>query len=165
MRRLFVLLFSLVIFSNVVGAEPMDLDIRNKVVSLFVHTDQREWKALKDVFANKVLLDYSSFTQNPAAELTPDQIITAWSGFLPGFSSTQHHISNMLVERSGSTAKVFCYGSASHCLPNDSGNNVWLVVGTYDFELIESTSGWKISAMTFNFKYQDGNTDLPKLIQ
>jgi hypothetical protein len=60
-------------------------------------------------------------------------------------------------------ATVFCYGTATHYLPNDSGQNLWTVVGTYDFHLTRQGANWKVDAMTFHFKYQDGNLGLPDL--
>lgn len=139
--------------------------VQDQVTNLFVYTDQHQWEKLKGVFAETVLLDYSSFTGQAAAELTPDQIIGAWSGFLPGFKSTHHQIGNVLVKINGEKASVFVYGTASHYFPNDVVEDLWLVVGSYDFELVKNGDTWKVSSMTFNFKYQDGNTDLPKLIQ
>ncbi len=161
-----VLFFVLIaLFSiNSFGDHTMDQDIESSVINLFVHTDQREWDQLKKVFADKVVLDYSSFNRQPAAELTPEQIVSAWSGFLPKFQSTHHQLGNLLVKRSANKAQVFCYGTASHYFPNESGGNVWIVVGTYAVELIQLRGSWKVSSMKFNFKYQDGNTDLPKLI-
>ncbi|MCG8339014.1 MAG: nuclear transport factor 2 family protein [Proteobacteria bacterium] len=162
-----VLFFVLIVFFSInsFAGQPIDREIESSVVKLFLHSDEREWDQLKRVFAGKVVLDYSSFTQQPAAELTPDQIVSAWSGFLPGFKSTHHQLGNFITEISGNKAQVFCYGTATHFLPNESGRNVWTVVGTYDFKLIRTSGGWKVSSMTFNFKYQDGNTDLPTLIK
>jgi len=58
-------------------------------------------------------------------------------------------------------AKVFCYGTATHYLSNESKNNIWTVVGSYDFELKSIRNSWRITKMKFNLKYVDGNTDLP----
>lgn len=130
------------------------------VTQLFISTDENNWKGVEETFAPKVNLDYSSMNGNPAVELTPAEITTAWSGVLPGFESTHHQIGNFVSNIHANSASVFCYGTATHFLP-DSEGNVWIVVGTYDFELIKNDNGnWKISSMKFNFKYQDGNTSL-----
>ena len=39
---------------------------------------------------------------------------------------------------------------------------IWTVVGSYNFELKKDNNVWQIVKMKFNFKYQDGNTDLPQ---
>ena len=135
----------------------------NEVVTqLFVATDQGAWNDVKATFNSKVLLDYSSMTGNPSTELTPDQIITAWQGILPGFDATHHQLGNFLTKLDGDKANVFCYGTATHYLVDDNGN-LWTVVGSYDFELVkDAKENWKISVMRFNFKYQDGNLELPQ---
>lgn len=132
------------------------------VVGLFMATDERNWDQVKGSFNAQVTLDYSSMNGNPASELTPDQIVDAWKGILPGFESTHHQIGNIMTSVTGDKAHVFCYGTASHYLQDDGGN-LWTVVGTYDFELIKNQAGmWKIDAMKFNFKFQSGNTSLPQ---
>ena len=61
----------------------------------------------------------------------------------------------------GDKAAVFCYGTATHYLEDESGN-LWTVVGSYDFELTSNDGQWTIDVMKFNFKYQYGNTFLPE---
>jgi hypothetical protein len=56
-------------------------------------------------------------------------------------------------------------GTASHFLANSSGRNLWLVVGSYDVDLILVDDLWQIRAFRFNLKFIDGNTDLPALAQ
>lgn len=165
MNSRLILLFVIFLSLNKIGAQSMNIDLQAQITKLFVYTDQQEWEKLKNIFAEKVLLDYSSFTGAPAAELTSDEIIQAWSGFLPGFEATHHQVGNYLIESNVNTARVFCYGMATHYLPNDSGKNVWIVVGSYDFDLVKTETGWQVNAMKFNFKYQDGNTELPQLMQ
>lgn len=131
------------------------------VIQLFVASDQRNWEQVETIFGEKVTLDYSSMNGNPAAELTPNQITTAWKGILPGFESTHHQLGNFITEIKEDTAKVFCYGTATHYLPDENGN-IWTVVGSYNFDLKNVNDQWKVTSMKFNFKYQDGNTSLPE---
>ncbi|WP_020528862.1 nuclear transport factor 2 family protein [Flexithrix dorotheae] len=133
------------------------------ITKLFVATDQQSWSEVESFFNENVSLDYSSMNGNPAKNLTPQEITTAWKSILPGFEYTHHQLGNFIVEAGEHKASVFCYGTASHYLENKEGN-VWQVVGSYDFELIKlETDAWKITEMKFNFKYQDGNTSLPDL--
>ncbi len=165
MRNIVICLFWGLILLSRLDAQPMAEKIKEQITKLFVYTDEQKWDNVRTLFADEVLLDYSSFTGIEAAVMTPGQLIDGWSGFLPGFAATHHQVSNYLVDRDDKRARLTCYGTASHYLPNESGKNVWIVVGTYDFGLLETEAGWKINKMIFNFKYQDGNTDLPKLIQ
>ncbi|MEM9328465.1 MAG: nuclear transport factor 2 family protein [Bacteroidota bacterium] len=137
-------------------------DPQHTVTGLFIATDQQDWDQVSSSFHAQVRLDYSSMNGNPAATLTPEEIITAWKGILPGFEHTHHQLGNMTSHVKGDSATVFCYGTASHYLGHEAGN-LWIVVGTYDFQLVRIDDGnWKIASMTFDFKYQDGNTSLPE---
>ncbi len=71
----------------------------------------------------------------------------------------QHQIGNFLSEINSNQASLSCYGTATHFLENENGN-VWTVIGSYDFNLEKISDQWKVSAMKFNFKYQDGNLKL-----
>lgn len=137
--------------------------IIESVTSIFTATDNRDWATIENAFAPKVLLDYSSLSGSPAATLTPAEIITAWKSVLPGFTHTHHQMGNFKVVQQGKEATVTCYGTASHYLPNSSKQNLWTVVGSYDFHLVQTGAQWKTDKMVLHFKYQDGNTTLPSL--
>jgi len=158
MKSAITLLIAL--FSFNLGAKEME-DPIDLVTNLFISTDQGNWDELKEIFDSQVNLDYSSMTGNPAAILTADEIIASWRSILPGFESTHHQMGNMLSKIEGEEARVFCYGTASHYL-NDELGNLWVVVGSYDFDLSKDENNkWKVKSMKFNFKYQDGNLSLP----
>lgn len=133
--------------------------IQQAISQLFVRTDNRDWAGVESQFADKVMLDYSSMSGSPAAELTPQEITGAWKTVLPGFDHTHHQIGNFIIDQNGDHAHAFCYGTATHYLEDEAGN-VWTVVGSYDFDLSKIDGSWKVTAMTFNYKYQDGNTSL-----
>lgn len=158
MQKLSFILF--IIFSINLNAQNMS-EIQNTVTKLFVATDQQDWETLEKCFAKEVILDYASMTGNPAVTLAPKAIIESWQGVLPGFEHTHHQLGNFLVKVENGKASVFCYGTATHYLTNDSGN-IWAVVGTYDFDLVKDAENWTITKMKFNFKYQSGNTALPQ---
>jgi len=158
MRTKIILLFSII--SLTVNAQRMET-INETVANLFIATDNRDWPKVEAIFADNVELDYSSMTGNPAIILTPKQITDGWKTILPGFTYTHHQIGNIVTKVEQAKAEVFCYGTATHYLA-DSAGNVWTVIGTYNFELQKTDEIWKISKMKFNFKFQDGNVDLPK---
>lgn len=137
--------------------------ITETVTNIFIGADERDWDLIATAFDNKVLLDYSSLTGNPAAILPAADIIASWKAIFPGFKNTHHQVGNFKVIQKDKEATVFCYGTATHYLPNDSKNDLWTVVGTYDFHLVYKNGQWKTDRMQFNFKYQDGNTGLPQL--
>lgn len=137
--------------------------ITETVTNIFVGADERDWALIEAAFDSKVLLDYSSLSGNPAATLPTGDIIASWKAIFPGFKNTHHQIGNFKITHDDKEANVFCYGTATHYLPNDSRQDLWTVVGTYNFHLVYKKGQWKADRMQFNFKYQDGNTNLPQL--
>lgn len=80
--------------------------IINIVDNIGKYADEHNWIELKNLFASKVLLDYSSFTNEKPTIVTPDEIITSWSGFLPGFEITQHKNKNHIIKKNGNSYNV-----------------------------------------------------------
>lgn len=131
----------------------------------FISFDNRDWESVHQLFSDTVELDYTSMAGGQPALLSPVQITDSWKSILPGFDNTHHQLGNYQVETDGGFAKVFCYGTASHYLANESGKNLWTVVGSYDLELKNTGIAWQITKMKFNLKYIDGNSGLPAMAQ
>jgi hypothetical protein len=149
-------------FSVTLNAQNMEIIAVNQMLTkLYIATDNKDWEGLEAIFADKVLLDYSSFGAGEPVILTPQQIIGSWKGMLPGFKFTHHQLGNFITKVNGNKAEVFCYGTATHYLEHNEGN-IWTVVGSYNLELKKEKEIWKVNSMKFNFKYQDGNTKLPE---
>ena len=139
--------------------------IQEVVTAIFVSSDERNWAAVENAFAPKVLLDYTSMAGGDPATLTPHQITDSWKSVLPGFQHTHHMISNFEIEVEGTEATVSHYGNAQHYLNVENGEDLWSVVGTYGHHLVLTEKGWKVDRMTFNLKYMKGNMDLPRIAQ
>jgi len=75
-----------------------------------------------------------------------------------------HQAGNFRVTVHDDTADAFCYGMASHYLPNPSGRNTRVFVGSYDFGLRRQDARWRIDRFRFNLKYVDGNLELEKSV-
>jgi len=135
----------------------MKEQIIETVTRLFAGADERDWDKIKNTFAENVELDYSSMTGNPTSIVPAEGIITAWRGFLPGFDKTHHQLADFYVMQNGSAALVHYYGKADHFI----GDDLWIVEGTYDTELIETHGKWVITKHKLNLIKQDGNMDLP----
>ena len=139
--------------------------IEMAVNKLFISVDNRDWDNVKLIFSDTVLLDYTSMAGGQPSTLKSSQIIDSWKGILPGFDKTHHQLGNFIIETDSDASKVFCYGIATHYLANESKENIWTVVGSYDLELKIINNTWRITKMKFNLKYIDGNNDLPKMAQ
>jgi len=140
-------------------------EIIETVNRLFLAVDERDWDSLKLFMNDMICLDYSSMTGEKAGHISLNRIVESWKCMLPGFDATHHQLGNYRVETDTDFAKVFCYGTASHYLKNESGHNLWVVAGTYEFELRSNYGSWRITKMKFNLKFIDGNMDLPKMAE
>jgi hypothetical protein len=129
---------------------------------LFIGTDNRDWPLVKSCFASDVLFDMSSLGAGGPKRMTPAEIVAVWDAGLRPLKAVHHQAGNYLVRVSGTTAKAFCYGIASHYLPNPSGRNTRTFVGSYDFDLVKQAGRWMVSMFKFNLKYIDGNPYLER---
>ena len=50
--------------------------------------------------------------------LTPQQIVTSWEKGLKPLKAIHHQTGNYIISINQNEAEVFCYGTASHYLPN-----------------------------------------------
>ncbi len=79
---------------------------------------------------------------------------------LKALAAVRHQAGNYQVSIKGDEADMFCYGIAYHYLPNPTGQNTRIFVGSYNLHLVRSDAGWKIDRFKFNLKFIDGNKDL-----
>lgn len=133
------------------------IDVLNR---LFISTDNRDWEAVRSCFAPEVLFDMTSMAGGEPSRLTPQQITAAWEQGLSHLEAIHHQVGNYVVTIQDDEADAFCYGIASHYLPNKTGQNTRTFVGSYDFHLVRTGEAWQIDAFKFNLKYVDGNADL-----
>lgn len=127
---------------------------------LFIGTDNRDWSLVKSCFAPRVLFDMSSVGAGPPSHRTPDEIAGAWETGLEHLKAIHHQAGNHIVRVDGDRAEAFCYGIATHYLPNRTNANTRTFVGSYDFELERVLDRWVITKFRFNLKYIDGNPNL-----
>ncbi|QUS57163.1 nuclear transport factor 2 family protein [Pseudovibrio brasiliensis] len=139
--------------------------IQNRVSRFFIDVDDRNWESVEGVMTSRVHLDYSSFGAGEPVDLTPAEITTAWKELLPGFDQTHHQVSNPLIESKEQKANVKVHATATHFIDGAEGGDLWVVYGTYNIALVHEGGTWKISRIQFNFKFQDGNMDLPVIAQ
>lgn len=137
----------------------MENKITNQIKTLFAGVDERNWGVVEATMAESVLLDYSSFSGNPATQLTPVQITESWAAFLPGFDRTHHHLSNFRLIIEKDLATVTFDGKADHVMDDE----VWTVTGNYHIALKHRDDRWFITSFTFHFEEQSGNPDLPAM--
>lgn len=139
------------------------LAAEDRVVRMFVATDERDWPTLEGCFTDPFTLDMTSMVGGAPASMTPRQVAEAWAeGFKP-LDHVHHQVGNFQTVVDGDTATVRCYGVALHHRAKvAAGQRSRMFVGTYELQLVDSAGGWMINALTFKLKFIDGNLELEK---
>jgi len=135
-------------------------EVVDVVTRLFLATDARDWTGVEACFEDEVLFDMSSMGAGPAARVPARSIVEGWEAGLRSIREVHHQTGNHLVRIDVNRATAFCYGVAFHHLPNRSGRNTRIFVGSYDFELQKREGEWRIAAFRFRLKFRDGDLDL-----
>ena len=135
-------------------------DVKEVVNRLFISTDNRDWDAVKEVFASEVLFDMTSMMGGEPVTMTAADIVAAWDKGLKPLKAIHHQTGNYIIDVNQNKADVFCYGIASHYLPNKTDRNTRIFVGSYKFHLLKNGENWQIDQFKFNLKYIDGNPNL-----
>ncbi|THB75531.1 MAG: nuclear transport factor 2 family protein [Desulfobacteraceae bacterium] len=134
--------------------------VKETITLLFISTDNRDWHKVKDLFAPEVRFDMTSLAGGEPVTLKPGDIVDAWDKGLKPIKAIHHQAGNFLITFDDGGATAFCYGIASHYLPNKTHMNTRTFVGSYDFHLVRINGKWKIDQFKFNLKYLDGNLNL-----
>lgn len=138
-------------------------DVAKTINTLFIETDNRNWGAVRATFADTALFDMTSMVGGQPVRLSSQNIVDAWDQELKPLQAIHHQTGNSIVTVNGLEAEAFCYGIASHNLPNANNQNTRTFVGSYDFHLLKQGQSWKIDGFRFNSKYIDGNKELTGL--
>jgi hypothetical protein len=139
------------------------LDVIEACTRMAWHADQRDWAALRDVFANEVRLDYTSLQGGEPATVSRDELVASWAGLLGKLQATQHLLTNHLVAVSGNEASCTAAFQATHLLPNAHGDPIWTLGGSYRFQLVRDGATWRISALTMTATWASGNQQIMSL--
>ena len=135
------------------------IDVINQ---LFIQTDNRNWLIVEKCFATQVQMDMSSLSGREPEMLTPQEITARWEEGFRDLKAIHHQVGNFVVDVHGDDhAHAFCYGTAFHYKPLESGRNTRTFVGSYEFNLERGIDDvWRITSFWFDCKFVDGNTDL-----
>lgn len=124
--------------------------------------DALDWTTVRQCLADEVRTDYAELSGEPAATVTGDALVEQWQGLLPGFDATQHLTGPVLVEArpEGDGRRLQTHVRGFHHWAGDDGGT-WGVHGHYVADVQETDGDWRISALTLQVFYVDGDTGLP----
>lgn len=119
--------------------------------------DTRDWALHRSIFTDTITMDFSSYSDTPAATLSADDWVTGLKPLFTGLDATQHVMTNPLVDVDGDTARLRMYMQAEHFLNDGAGTPDFAIGGYYDDRLERTADGWRINAVTLNVFWSRGN--------
>lgn len=138
-------------------------DIQETILKYAWGIDNRDWDLFRSIFADEVVMDFSSYNGNPAAKMSGDDWVAGCQRMLPGFDATQHVLTNFMIEVEGDEATAIVYMKAEHFIANALGDNSHTLGGHYVHQLKRCAVGWKIHATTLNVTWSRGNRQVYEL--
>ena len=115
--------------------------------------DTQRWSLFDRIFTPDVEADFSA----SAHWRDREKFKSDFAVFHGPFDSTQHAMTNHLVNVTGDTAHAFTYGTWRLIRKGLEGGDFWEGTGWYDDDLVRSASGWLIKRRTCRVVWWGGN--------
>lgn len=125
--------------------------------------DQRQWDLYRSIFADQIMLDFSSWSGQPEAPMPADDWVAGVRATLEPFDATQHVLTNFSVELDGDRATCTCYMAAHHHLVTGELREMHSIGGYYVHELRRSGNGWLIHRTQLTVTWEMGDRGLFEL--
>lgn len=143
-------------------ADMSDQAAINLVVNrLFSATDAKAWDTVGSLFTEEIDVDFSSLGAEPA-RIPSANLVAGWEQGLHAQKESHHMTSNHIIAYTGDdSAVVTAQGYAYNRLLEPAGAGFWEVWGVYTLPLTRNDDGWKLTGITFNAKYSQGDATVP----
>lgn len=125
--------------------------------------DTKDWALLRSIFTDEITMDFFDYSGGPAVTLKADDWIENVKILMTGLDSTQHVMTNPIVDVDGDTATCRMYMKAEHFLQNPQGSFDYAIGGYYIDKLVRLDGRWMINAVTLKLFWQRGNRNIMNL--
>lgn len=122
--------------------------------------DTRNWTLYRSIFSDQVDFDFSTYHGRPAVRMHADDLVASAAQLFAGFSSTQHTMSNPIVDIDGDKARCTMYIQAAHSVEPDPDAAWFIMGGHYEDTLERSTSGWVLTGVTMKLRWTRGDKSI-----
>ncbi len=126
--------------------------------------DAKDWALARSLFTDQIDVDFTSLVGGEPATIAADDLIAGWSANLTAEKESFHLRGNHRITFTGAdTALMLSHGYAWNrmergALPENGGNPLWEVWGTYVHGFARVDGAWKINAMTFTATAERGSS-------
>jgi hypothetical protein len=124
--------------------------------------DTRDWALHRSVFCDVIEMDFSSYDSHPGSRMTADEWVARIRPLFKGLAASQHSMSNPRVIVDGDTAVQVMYMQAEHLLEHQDPNSWFTIGGYYTDQLVRTTDGWRIAAVTLTVLWRRGRPEIMK---
>lgn len=156
MKSLLALVFGGVLMTGTVGAaEPtLHVEIVEAITSIAAGSDRHDWGRVRSAMADEITTDYTSLFGGKPVTQPADDLVKSWAGFLPGFDSTHHMVTNHTVTSAAAdTATAEADFTATHRI----GDALWVLGGRYSYRLNRSDADWIVTSMSMQALWETGD--------
>mgnify|MGYP006123000129 FL=1 len=119
--------------------------------------DTRDFKLLRSIFTQNITMDFEDYSGQPSSSLKADDWVAGCRVLFSGLDSTQHVMSNPIVDIEGERAQCRMYMKAEHFFQNSGGSSDFALGGYYIDQLEKVNGKWLINAVTLKILWNRGN--------
>ncbi len=126
--------------------------------------DAKDWPLARSLFTDEIRVDFTSLTGGEPATIPADGLISGWSSNLTAEKTSFHLRGNHRITFEGDDeAMMVSHGYAWNrldrgALPENGGEALWEVWGTYEHSFVRTEEGWRVDGMSFFATAERGNT-------
>ena len=122
--------------------------------------DTRDFKLLRSIFTEDIKMDFKDYSGEPSSNLKADDWVAGCRVLFTGLDSTQHVMSNPIVDIDHERAQCRMYMKAEHFLQNNLGSPEFSLGGYYIDHLEKVNGKWLINAVTLKILWNRGNRQI-----
>ena len=117
--------------------------------------DSRDFKLLRSVFSENIVMDFEDYNGMPKAKFKADEWVESCKPLFLGLDSTQHIMTNPIVEVESDRASCRMQMQATHFF-RDGDQKEFSIGGYYEDTLLHNGEQWSISAVTLKIFWTRG---------
>ena len=125
--------------------------------------DTKDFDLLRSVFTDQITMDFFDYNGLSATTLNADDWVKNVRDLMTGLDSTQHVLTNPIVEVNGDDATCSMYMKAEHFLQNLQGSSNYTIGGYYVDKLVRLNGRWSIKTVTLKLFWQRGNRNIMQI--
>lgn len=132
------------------------LDVCQVLARFTLALDGRDWPAYRAVFTDEVDVDYSSYRPGSVGRMPAGDWVARAERLFPGLDATQHALFLPEVVVDGDHGSTRTPMRADHFLAGER----YSLGGVYLHRLVRTEGVWRISAVTLQVRWTEGDRDL-----